>query len=157
MGIKSNKEIALQFYCAFDERNIEQAFSLLGDNFIAYMAGIAEPLDKEGFKQFGEEFYTAFHNGKHTFDEIIIEGDRIVTCGKFTAIHLGTFQGLPPTKKPIEISVMHIDRVENGKIVEHWGQGDAQGLMKQLGIIFVPSPKLILNMFKNTLSKRFTK
>ena len=96
-------------------------------------------------------------NGKHTFDEIIVEGDRIVTCGKFTAIHLGIFQGLPPTKKQIEISVMHIDRIENGKIVEHWGQGDAQGLMKQLGIVFLPSPKLILNMFKNTLTKPFTK
>ena len=33
---------------------------------------------------------------------------------------------------------MHIDKVENGKIVEHWGQGDARGLMKQLGIIFLP-------------------
>ena len=52
---------------------------------------------------------------------------------------------------------MHIDRIENGKIVEHWGQGDAQGLMKQLGIIFLPSPQLILNMFKNTLTKPFTK
>ena len=104
MVIELNKEIALQFYRAFDDRNIEQAFSLLSDNFIAYMAGIAEPLDKEGFKQFGGEFYTAFHNGKHTFDEIIVEGERIVTCGKFTAIHLGIFQGLPPTKKQIEIS-----------------------------------------------------
>ena len=62
MVIELNKEIALQFYRAFDDRNIEQAFSLLSDNFIAYMAGIAEPLDKEGFKQFGGEFYTAFHN-----------------------------------------------------------------------------------------------
>lgn len=88
---------------------------------------------------------------------IIVEGDRIVTCGKFTAMHLGNFQGLPPTKKQIEISIMHIDKVDNSKIVEHWGQGDVQGLMKQLGIIFLPSPKLILNMFQNTLTKPFIK
>jgi predicted ester cyclase len=31
---------------------------------------------------------------------------------------------------------MHIDRVENGQIAEHWGQGDALGLMQQLGIVF---------------------
>ena len=155
MVIESNREIALQFYQSFDDRNIDRAFSLLADNFIAHMAGIAEPLDKKGFKQFGDEFYTAFVDVKHTFDEIIVEENRIVTCGKFTATHLGTFQGLPPTNKQIEISVMHIDKVENNKIVEHWGQGDAQGLMKQLGIIFLPSPKLILNMFKNTLTKTF--
>ena len=156
MVIESNKEITLQFYRAFDNRNIELALSLLSNNFIAHMAGIAEPLDKESFKQFGREFYTAFVNGKHTFEEIIVEGDSVVTCGKFTATHLGKFQGLPPTKKQVEISIMHIDRVENGKIIEHWGQGDAQGLMKQLGIIFLPSPKLILNIVKHTLSKPFT-
>ena len=157
MVIESNREITLQFYRAFDDRNINKAFSLLSDNFVAHLAGIAEPLDKEGFKQFGREFYTAFANGKHTFDEIIVEGDRIVTCGKFTATHFGQFQGLPPTKKQIKISIMHIDKLENGKIIEHWGQGDAQGLMKQLGIIFLPSPKLILKTFKNTLIKPFTK
>ena len=156
MVIESNREIVLQFYRAFDDRNIDLAFSLLADNFVAHMAGILEPLDKEGFKQFGGEFYRAFVDGKHTFDEIIVEGDRIVTCGKFAATHLGTFQGLPPTNKRIEISVMHIDKVENNKIIEHWGQGDAQGLMKQLGIIFLPSPKLILNMFKSTLTQPFT-
>ena len=140
MVIESNKEITLQFYRAFDNRNIELALSLLSNNFIAHMAGIAEPLDKKSFKQFGREFYTAFVNGKHTFDEIIVEGDkpygmatqRVVTYGKFTATHLGEFQGLPPTKKQVEISIMHIDRVENGKIIEHWGQGDAQGLMKTI-------------------------
>lgn len=155
MTIKSNKEITLQFYRAFDNRDIELALSLLTDNFIAHMAGIAEPLDKKSFKQFGMEFYSAFLNGKHTFDEIIVENDRVVTCGKFTATHLGEFQGIPPTKKQIEISIMHIERVENGKIIEHWGHGDAQGLMKQLGIIFLPSPKLIINIVKNTLSKPF--
>jgi hypothetical protein len=48
---------------------------------------------------------------------------------------------------------MHIDRVENGKIVEHWGQGDVRGLMEQLGIVFIPSPKLIPYILKNIFSK----
>ena len=63
-------------------------------------------------------------------------GDRVVTAGTFTAKHLGTFQGLPPTGNFIRLSIMHIDRVENGQIAEHWGQGDALGLMQQLGIVF---------------------
>lgn len=44
---------------------------------------------------------------------------------------------------------MHIDRIENEKIVEHWGQGDSLGLMQQLGIIFLPSPKLLPLIFIN--------
>jgi SnoaL-like polyketide cyclase len=78
-----------------------------------------------------------------------------VTCGTFTATHLGEFQGLPPTGKQISLSIMHIDRVEDGKIVEHWGQGDALGLMQQLGIVFLPGPKLVPYILKGFASKLF--
>ena len=156
MSTEQNKAIVLQFYKAFDNRNINQALALLAPNFVAHMAGVSKPLDGEGFKQFGMAFYLAFTNSQHTFDEVIVEGDKVVTCGTFTATHLGDFQGLPPTGKQIKLSIMHIDRIENDKIVEHWGQGDALGLM-QLGIVFLPSPALFPHMLKSLLSKLFKK
>ena len=155
MSIEESRDTVLKFYQAFDNRNIEQAFNLLAPNFVAHMAGIPESLDSNGFRKFGMEFYSAFTDGQHQFDEIIVEGNKVVTCGTFTARHSGEFQGLPPTGKQIEISIMHIDRLENGLIVEHWGQGDAQGLMQQLGIMFLPSPKLVPYILKNILSKIF--
>ncbi len=157
MSIQQNKAIVLQFYKAFDNRKIDQALALLAPNFVAHMAGILEPLDGQGFKNFGMAFYLAFINGQHTFDEVIVEGDKVVTCGTFTATHLGEFQGLPPTGKQIKLSIMHIDHVENGKIMEHWGQGDALGLMQQLGIVFLPGPALVPHIIKNLLAKPFKK
>ena len=153
MPIEDPENIVLEFYKSFDDRNIERAFSFLDESFIAHMAGIPELMNREKFQQFGMEFYSAFAEGQHKFEEIIATENKVVTCGTFTAKHLGEFQGLPPTGKQIEISIMHIDRVENGKIVEHWGQGDAQGLMQQLGIMFVPSPKLIPYIVKNIFFK----
>jgi predicted ester cyclase len=114
-------------------------------------------LNGEGFKQFGMSFYLAFSQGQHNFDEVIVSDDRVVTCGTFTATHLGEFQGLPPTGKQISLSIMHIDRVEDGKILEHWGQGDALGLMQQLGIVFVPGPKLFPHILRGIASKLFRK
>jgi predicted ester cyclase len=102
-------------------------------------------------------FYLAFSQGQQIFDEVIVSGDRIVTCGTFTATHLGEFQGLPPTGKQISLSIMHIDRVKDGKIVEHWGQGDALGLMQQLGIVFLPGPKLLPYILKGAVFKLFRK
>jgi SnoaL-like polyketide cyclase len=101
-------------------------------------------------------FYLAFSQGQHVFNEVVVTGDRVVTYGTFTAMHLGEFKGLPPTGKQIRLSIMHIDRVENGKIVEHWGQGDALGLMQQLGIVFLPGPGLLLHIFKGIAAKIFT-
>ena len=46
-----NKAIVLQFYKAFDGRQMEQALELLAPNFIARMAGMPKPLNGEEFKQ----------------------------------------------------------------------------------------------------------
>ncbi|MDJ0706603.1 MAG: ester cyclase [Leptolyngbyaceae cyanobacterium MO_188.B28] len=155
MLTEQNKAVVLQFYQSFDDREIEQALELLAPNFVAHMAGMPETLDLEGFKQFGMSFYLAFSQGQHVFDQVLATDNKVVTCGTFTATHLGEFQGLPPTGKQISLSIMHIDRVENGKIVEHWGQGDALGLMQQLGIVFLPGPKLLPQLLKGLAAKLF--
>lgn len=147
------KALVLRFYQAFDDRHIEQALAQLAPGFVAHLAGVPEALDAEGFKQFGLEFYTAFSQGQHRFDEVIVAGDRVVTAGTFTAQHLGAFQGLPPTGKFIRLSIMHIDRVENGQIAEHWGQGDALGLMQQLGIVFFPGLTLLPHIVRGVLAR----
>lgn len=154
---EQNKALVLQFYKAFDDRKMDQALDLLASDFVAHQAGVPEPLNGEGFKQFGMSFYLAFSQGQHNFDEVIVSDDKVVTCGTFTATHLGEFQGLPPTGKQISLSIMHIDRVEDGKILEHWGQGDALGLMQQLGIVFVPGPKLFPHILRGIASKLFRK
>ena len=77
-----------------------------------------------------------------------------MTRGIFQGTHQGELMGIAPTRKRVTFSVIHIDRLENGKIVEHLGQGDVRSLMQQLGVMFIPSPKLILYSLKNVLSKR---
>ena len=127
--------------------------ALLSPDFVAHMAGVQEPMNRQEFEAFGSSFYSAFERGQHHFDEVIATGDRVVTSGTFTAIHLGAFQGLPATGQRICISVMHIDRVEHGAIVEHWGQGDALGLIQQLGIWTIPSPKLLAVGLKESIAQ----
>lgn len=152
---EQNKTIVLQFYRAFDSRNLDQALVLLAPNFVAYMAGVPKPLNYDGFKQFGLVFYLAFPDGQHTFDQVITERDKVVTCGTFTGTHQGELQGIPPTGKQVKFSVMHIDQIEDGKIVKHWGQGDTLGLMQQLGIISLPSLTLYPKIFKSLTAKLF--
>jgi predicted ester cyclase len=81
----------------------------------------------------------AFPDGRHTFEDVIAEGDKVVTRGMFSGTHQGEIMGILPTGKQVAFSVIHIDRVIDGKVVEHWGQGDTMGLMQQLGV--VPSSK----------------
>ncbi len=157
METAQNREIVLKFYRAFDDRQLDLAVALLAPSFVAHLAGVTKPLDAQEFERFGKTFHLAFAEGQHIFDEVIVADDRIITSGTFTAIHRGEFQGLPPTGKHISLAIMHIDRLQDGKIIEHWGQGDALGLMQQLGIVFLPSPKLALQIFKDKVINIFRK
>jgi len=52
--------------------------------------------------------------------------------------------GVKTTGKQITVPFFHLDRIVNGKLVEHWGQSDLLSLMQQVGIIPIPGPSLIV-------------
>lgn len=154
--LAANTSLVLGFYRAFDERNIDQAIAVLAANFRAHMAGILETLGLPEFQTFGLSFYNAFTQGKHIFTEVVTTEDRVITSGTFCALHSGPFQGLPATHQRVSIEVMHIDRLENGKIAEHWGQGHALGLLQQLGLIVLPGPKFVSQVMKHKICNIFS-
>lgn len=153
MSSEQNKAIVLQFYAAFDNQDIERGRKLMSADIIA--KGLdTEPLQGyDAVMQYGNIMFAAFPDGKHILEEVIAEDDKVVTRGIFQGTHRGELMGIPPTGKQVTFAVVHIDRLKNGKIVEHWGQGDVRELMQQLGIMFFPSPKLMLYSLRNVLLK----
>ena len=55
---------------------------------------------------------------------------RLITRGT----HTGQFLGAPPTGKRFEIEAIHIFRIADGKVAEHWAKRDDLGLARQLGL-----------------------
>jgi steroid delta-isomerase-like uncharacterized protein len=147
----NNKDVISEFYETFDRGEFNLAKNLMTQDFIAHLVGISTPFDRDEFTEFGQKFRQAFPDGRHHFDFSIAEDDKVVTWGKFTGTHLGNFQGLPATGKSVTIAITHIDRVVDGKIVEHWGQGDQAGMMQQLGIVPIPG----VSLFYSALHHRF--
>ncbi|KAI9133201.1 nuclear transport factor 2 family protein [Acaryochloris sp. CCMEE 5410] len=45
MSTNHNQQRILEFYAAFDNRQIDQALEMLAPNFVAHMAGMPDPLD----------------------------------------------------------------------------------------------------------------
>lgn len=76
--------------------------------------------------------FSVFPDGCHQIDEIIAEGDKVVTRGMFSGTHQGELMGVPPTGKRVQFSFIHIDRIVDGKVVKHWGQADLFSMMQQL-------------------------
>lgn len=54
---------------------------------------------------------------------------------KSSGEHTGVFMGHEPTGKKFSIDIMDMARIENGKIIEHWGVPDRFALLMQLGFL----------------------
>jgi steroid delta-isomerase-like uncharacterized protein len=77
-------------------------------------------------------FFSAFSNVQIEIMQQVAEGDQVVTYITTQGKHSGAFYGMPSTGKSISTSVIRIDRIQDGKIAEHWSVSDAAGLMQQL-------------------------
>jgi len=85
---------------------------------------------------------TAFPDFLMTFDEIIINGDKLITRWTSTGTHTCIFQmpfgELPPTDMPIKVSGLAIDEIENGKFVDELVVFNVLEMLQQLGFTLVP-------------------
>ena len=88
--------------------------------------------DRAGFLVGLAELYAAFPDGRYVNDNIVAEGDQVVTVGRFQGTHTGAFHGMPPTGKRITLTAVHVDRIASGKIVEHLRMSDPNELLEQI-------------------------
>ncbi len=135
MSTEENKALVRQQHEEWDRKGYTNAVELLAPNFVAHLPGSPHPMNLEAFKQYAAPFDAGFSGSRHTIEDMIAEGDKVVTRVTWRATHTGNFQGLPPTGKQVTMTSMNILRIANGKIVERWGEFDALGLMQQLGVI----------------------
>jgi predicted ester cyclase len=126
------KATVMALYAAFD-RGALGSFDAVGSAFEARVFG-ATVLDWPGFVGFGQAFVDAFPDGRHVFDFVVTEGDTVATIGRYRGRHAGPLMGVAATGKEVDFTVMHIDRVQDGRIVEHRGIGDINTMWAQLGV-----------------------
>jgi predicted ester cyclase len=86
-----------------------------------------------GFKDIGRMMNAAFPDVVVTEEDLIVGGDKAVERSSAVATHRGDFMGIAPTKRRIGWSEIHIYRLADGKIVEHWVEISMQRLLDQLG------------------------
>lgn len=80
-------------------------------------------------------YRTAFPDLRVTMEDIIAEGETVVSRWSCRGTHKGDLGGIAPTGKQLNISGVTIARLANGKIAEGWVNWDALGLMQQLGVV----------------------
>ena len=84
------------------------------------------------FKQFIYLLWTGFPDIRITFDDLIIEGNKVAGRYYLTGTHKGEFMELQPTNKQFKVNGMTVFSFRNAKVVERWNLVDLMSLKEQL-------------------------
>jgi steroid delta-isomerase-like uncharacterized protein len=134
-----NKTIAERFnedvWGRGDEAALEE---LLAPDFVDHDALPGQSPDREGHRQILAAFRSAFPDLNVTTEDIVSEGDKVVTRWTARGTHQGELMGIAPTGKGVTIKGIDVLRVAEGRIAERWAQFNDLEVMQQLGA--VPGP-----------------
>jgi steroid delta-isomerase-like uncharacterized protein len=111
---------------------------LVSTDFVEHTAQPGVPATREGLKQSLTALKTAFPDLHYTIEDTIENGDRIVHRLSASGTMKGDFMGIPATGKRANWTEIHIGRIANGRLTEHWGLVDQLGMLVQLGIVQAP-------------------
>lgn len=118
----------------FNRHDVDAAAEYFSPDFVEHDPWPNMPPTVEGFKDGTRQFLEAFPDTRCEVDDVICEGDKVVVRSRLVGTNSGTFMGMPPTGRRVEVAGIDIVRVANGRMTEHWGLYDAAGLMAQLGV-----------------------
>jgi steroid delta-isomerase-like uncharacterized protein len=136
--LDANKALVRRFIQEIFVEGRESAVDeLLTDDFTPHTWG-PMPEGKQGLLDAIKRVSAGITDPTMTIEDVVAEADRVAVRLTSSAIQSGPFMGLPPSGKRYTIGEIHIFRIRDGKVAEHWHQADFLGMMRQLGAM--PGP-----------------
>ena len=136
---KDNKAIMRQFWGVWEQGNIDLLDDLLAPEYVNHTLATPDlPSGPEGVKEVVSMFRSSVPDLKVLIEDMIAEGDRVATRYALEGTHRGDLFGVAPTGGALSIKSMTVERLSEGKIVEHWRVTDELDVMRQLGAIGAP-------------------
>jgi predicted ester cyclase len=121
-----------------NQDKFELVDELYATNYVEHTPQPGVPPTREGFKQTAIALKSAFPDLHYVIEDAIVSGDKIVHRLTASGTMKGDFAGMPATGKHATWTEIHIGRVVDGRVTEHWGLIDQLGMLVQLGV--VPAP-----------------
>jgi predicted ester cyclase len=119
----------------FENGNLEAADDLIHPDFVNHEAPPDNPQGPEGLKETVSWLRGLWGPMRAEIEDEICEDDKVVARVTMHGHHVGEFLGKPPTGKEYAAEQIHIWRLKDGKVIEHWSVRDDLGQALQLGLI----------------------
>ena len=135
MSTEENKAVVRRLFEAYNQHNLAGVEELCAPDYVWHGPAGFGDMDLAAMKQVMPAYFTAFPDLHWTVDDLIAEGDKVVSRYTCRATHQGELMGIPATGKVVTWTCILISRFAGGKCVEDWEEADMLGLFQQLGAI----------------------
>ena len=136
---EANKATMRRFYEAVVAGDFAAMEALVAPDVLDHVAmGAGMPPGREGFLAHVQALRGGFPDLSITVEDMVAEGDRVVTFWRARGTHLGPFLRMPPTGKAIEWLVIDIARLRDGHVVEYFPRTDRLLVLQQMGATITP-------------------
>jgi steroid delta-isomerase-like uncharacterized protein len=106
----------------FNRGNFDAADDLVADDFYNHEA--PDSPGPQGFKASAIWLREAFPDYHAELHELVVDGDLVAARLMVSGTHRGPFMGMPASGRSFSVQHMHMYRVNEGKVAEHWACRD---------------------------------
>jgi steroid delta-isomerase-like uncharacterized protein len=141
MSAEQNKAIIRRFIeDLWNNRNLDIADEIFTADCATHQLRsgaelVAAPRTPEVVKKHVTEWLVGFPDLRFTVEQMIAEADQVVARMVMQGTHTGVWLGVAPTGKQVNIRMITIHRIANGKIAEDWVLVESLGFFQELGLI----------------------
>ena len=136
MSIEENKLIVRKYIeDVANTGNTDTIEKYISEDYVEIHDGKKYELGIEGAKDHVISVRKTYSNFQINIDLQIAENDYVATLITVTGIHNGVWMDIKPTGKQVTFTGVNIDKVINGKIVEHGGAANLFGPLLEIDAI----------------------
>ncbi|MGD0104385.1 MAG: ester cyclase [Rhodopila sp.] len=127
-----------RFAATLSAHDIAAFAALFADDYVNHQISAAAPPAPAGKtpKQATVAFFAARLAGipdlQVAVEAVVAASGMVAASFVYTGTHGGPLFGIAPTERRLRFTSCDIFRLENERIVEHWGMGDIAGVLRQI-------------------------
>ena len=136
MGLSENKQLIKEYIGnIINTGNVEHIEKYIAEEYIEVHNNHREKIDYEEVKRRVLGYRKTYPDFHVAIDHQIAEGDWVATCCTVSGTHLGEWMNLKPTGNKVSYTGVVVDRIADGRIVEHGGAVNLFDAFYELGMI----------------------
>lgn len=139
--LEANKQVVRRFWEVAHGKDLSKFPEVVTEDYIEHQ-DFGQGPGYEGLMQRFRWVYEAFPDFNVTVNDMIAEGDKVMCFYTDRGTFKGPWLGLQPTGNKFAMDGIHIFRLRDGRICEHWAVVDVMSLYAQMGVLLPVAQQL---------------